>query len=401
MRRILFVDDERSVLDELRGGLQAQADKWEMVFVESGSAALEEIKRSPVDVLVSDLCMPQMDGAALLKQVRKDYPKVVRILLAEFSETEETLGAVALAHQFLIKPCDPEDLRQTVQRTSALQDLLSDDNIRRAVGEASTLPALPKTYERLNKAMADLDVSITDLSHDIEQDVGMAAKVLQLINSSFFGLPQEVTSIQYAISYLGLRMLRSVVLSVGVFGSFEEGRYPKELRMEALQRHSVTAAALTKHVVPDKEMQEDCSTAALLHDVGYMILANRMPKEFAAIVKKACASKRPVHEVEAEELKVTHAEIGASLLALWGLPYTVVEAVAHHHHPSRVQRPEPVFDVVGVVHVADVLTREYESAAGKASLQPSAFDLEYLRAVGKEEALTGWRDQVESVCKKA
>ena len=118
MRRILFVDDDPRILEELRDMLRPQRHDWEMAFAPSGDAALALMQASPFDVIVSDMRMPGMDGAALLARVRQEYPQVVRIVLSSHTELSTALRVVPVAHQFLAKPCDAEMLR----RCEFLQD---------------------------------------------------------------------------------------------------------------------------------------------------------------------------------------------------------------------------------------------------------------------------------------
>src|SRR5689334_4246696 len=116
-KHILFVDDEPNVLEGLRRMLRPQRNEWNMAFVSSGEEALNELKRTPFDVLVSDMRMPKMDGMSLLSQVRAEYPHIVRIVLSGYSEYETALRAVPVANQFLMKPCDAETLKHVIERS--------------------------------------------------------------------------------------------------------------------------------------------------------------------------------------------------------------------------------------------------------------------------------------------
>ena len=120
-KKILFVDDEVSVLQGLERMLFEMVDSWDMSFVESGEQALSELSDEPFDVIVSDMRMPSMDGATLLAHVHDEYPDVVRIILTGHSELEATLRAMPVAHSFLTKPCKPGLLEEVVRRPHVLQ----------------------------------------------------------------------------------------------------------------------------------------------------------------------------------------------------------------------------------------------------------------------------------------
>ena len=141
MRRVLFVDDEPRILEGLRRMLRVQRQEWEMAFAPGGEAALALMEAAPFDVIVSDMRMPEMDGATLLTKVRDRFPQVVRIVLSGHTELSTTLRVVPVAHQFLAKPCDAGTLRVAIERACHLKGLLSDDSIRRTVGALRDLPS--------------------------------------------------------------------------------------------------------------------------------------------------------------------------------------------------------------------------------------------------------------------
>jgi putative nucleotidyltransferase with HDIG domain len=391
MKRILFVDDEPKVLDGLQRILRPHRNEWEMEFVASGDEALARLEAAAFDVLVSDMRMPGMDGATLLKHVQQRFPNVIRIVLTGHTELEAGLRAIAIAHQFLVKPCEAAVLKEVVERAVGLHALLGDENLRRMVGEIDTLPTLPRVYSDLTRALADPDASLVAVSGIVEQDPGICAKVLQLVNSAFFALPRRITSVQTAVGALGMTMLKNLALSVEVFRAFEARGAATGFSLEAVQRHALFTAAIARRLVPDKRAAEDAFTAAMLHDVGKLILASRAPEHFTHLLALVRERQQPMHEVETELHGVTHAEVGAYLLGLWGLPYCIVEAVANHHRPARVT-PQLEFGVMGAVHVADAL------AYGEAQPGP---DLAYLESVGAAGRLPEWRALAEGLAAPA
>jgi HD-like signal output (HDOD) protein len=372
VKRILFVDDEQRILDGLRRLLRDKRAEWDMVFVDSGTKALEQLRAASFDIVVTDMRMPGMDGAALLAHVKEEFPDVVRLVLSGYSDPEATMRAVPVCHQFLNKPCDVNLLKETIARTCALRALLAATTLQSIVGEMGLLPSLPRVYANLTQALGDPDVSLASVANIIEQDMAMCAKVLQLANSAFFALPHSVSSVQAAIGTLGTATLRNLVLSVEVFRIFEN-RVDKAFSLEAMHQHSLLSAAIAKRLLSDARKREDAFAAALLHDVGLLVMAMSEPRARDAI---------------AQAPEVHHEEIGAYLLGLWGLPHAVVEAVANHHTPSRV--PHPHFDVVAAVHVANVLA--HEQAGDVVEGQPrQSLDMAYLETLGVAGFLSGWR----------
>jgi HD-like signal output (HDOD) protein len=388
MRRILFVDDEPNVLDGLRRMLRSRRQEWDMVFAGGGEEALRELAQAPFDVIVSDMRMPGMDGATLLRTVQERHPAVVRLVLSGYTELEAAMRAIPVAHQFLSKPCEPDALKEVVDRACNLQELLGNEALRRALGEVRSLPTLPRVYAALSRMLADPEASLADLARTVEQDASVCAKVLQLVNSAFFGLPRRVTSIQQAVNLLGTKMLKNVALSVEVFHGFEGTPLTAEA-LEDQQRHALLVAGLARRILPNKHAAEDAFMAGMLHDIGKLVLATSLPEQLARVMAVVERERRPQHEVEHEVTGVSHAEIGAYLLGLWGLPYPVVEAVANHHAPKRVTATRRV-DVLAAVHIADGLAHEH--VAGPTPQVP--LDPAYLESVGVTAELPKWRSLV-------
>jgi DNA-binding NtrC family response regulator len=128
-KRILFVDDERKVLDGLQRMLRSMRSEWEMESAISGQEALEILEGKPFDAVVTDMRMPGMDGRQLLEQVKNLHPQVVRIILSGYTDKDLILNSVGLTHQFLSKPCDPEALKTTIARACAMRLLLEDESL--------------------------------------------------------------------------------------------------------------------------------------------------------------------------------------------------------------------------------------------------------------------------------
>lgn len=382
MKRILFVDDEPKVLAGLERMLFEFSDEWDMTFVESGQAALDAMAIEPFDVLVTDMRMPGIDGTELLTRVHEQYPSTVRIILSGHTERDAAMRAVPVAHRFLSKPCDSAVIRDAVTRVCDLQGLLNDEALQKEAGSIESLPAVPRVYEELVAVLAEPEVDLDAVAAVVEQDAGISAKLLQLVNSSFFGLATEVGSIRQATSYLGVGMISNLTLSMGVFGAFEKHRFPASFSLEAEQAHATLSGKIAKKLLSDKDAGDHAFLGAMLHDTGKLILAVRQPDVFDAITS-ARKGAIPFHAAEASLGRVSHGVLGAYLLGIWGMPFAIVEAVAHHDRPSRV--PHKTFDVLGAVHVGNCLAHELEGT-------PFELDMEYIESMGLADELPGWRE---------
>jgi HD-like signal output (HDOD) protein/CheY-like chemotaxis protein len=357
MKRILFVDDEPHVLDGLRGLLRKQRKEWQMTFALGGEQALRELATTAFDMIVSDMRMPDVDGATLLRKVQQEYPHIIRIVLSGQTEQDITRRMVHVAHQFLAKPFDGQELQQVIERAFKLSALLAQPALRSSVGQIGGLPMRPGLFARLTEVMESPKVTMADAAAVIESDPASSAKLLQVCNSAFFGLRRRVVDVRAAVSSLGLDLVKALVLSVEV-GQLPPPNPCPGYDVDAADRHSLLAARIARRLLADQTAADEAFSAAKLKDIGALVLISHQPDEFRRIVELARTSGRPLWQVEGEVLGVTHFEIGAYLLGIWGLPHGVVEPVAYHHAPQRVTPTE--LDPLCAVHVATALAQEVD-----------------------------------------
>lgn len=376
-KRVLFVDDEQEVLEGLRNLLRRNRHEWDMVFALGGYEALAELSRGTVDVVVTDMRMPGMDGAQLLAQVKTVSPSTARLVLSGHAEKEAILRALPVAHQFLSKPCGGGTLLAALRRTCEVQTALDHDGLRRVVGGLGALPSPPRIYELLTEVANRPGSAVADLAKVVESDPSMSTKVLQLVNSSYFGRCERVTSIPRAVSHLGVALLKGLALTSEVFGALV-GRPVHGFSLEAIQRRSFLAARIARRLPGESNLAEEAATAALLHSIGSIVIALAMPDEYEAMVR-ATEAGRERHLAEVESVGATHAAVGAYLMGVWGLPFSIVESVAFHQSPGNVVGGS--YEVLAAVHVATKLA-ESESAC---------LDLSFLEQAGFAAHLDRWR----------
>jgi putative nucleotidyltransferase with HDIG domain len=320
----------------------------------------------------------------------------VRIVLSGHTEMEAALKTVTVAHQFLAKPCDAEQLQSVLQRACALNDLLANESLRGLAGKIGQLPSAPAVFQALTVALSNPDASIKSIAEVIEKDMAMSAKVLQLVNSAFFGLPRRIASVSEAVTYLGTRMIRNLVLAAETFSVFPETRAVPGFSLEALQGHSLVVASIARKLVTEKAKAEDSYVAGMLHDIGKLILVTYMPEQWTESVGDL---RKPMHLVEEEKGFVGHAKIGAYLLGLWGLPYPIIEAVAYHHAPMSIGS-HATLELPDVLYVADWLERQLAGRPRNES--ETSIDTDYLASIGvSKDRLEEWQRLAEQIVRKA
>ncbi|CAN5430996.1 response regulator [soil metagenome] len=388
MINILFVDDEPNILDGLQRMLRSMRHEWNMLFAQSGFDALRMMSEQPIDVIVSDMKMPGMDGAQLFQTVSESYPHVVRIILSGYSEKEINMRSVGTAHQYLSKPCDSEGLKATITRVCALRDLLTDENLRRLVSQLPTVPSLPMLYHELVDELGKEESSAKKVGEIVKQDIGMTVKILQIVNSAFFGLRRRISDSCEAVEFLGLDMIGSLTLGLGVISQFES--HTSGIFFADLWAHSIAVGVMANKIAAaeNRERANDAFTAGLLHDIGKVVLAVNLPEKFSSVTQLVKQENISITDAERYIFDSTHAEVGAYLLGLWGLPTQVVQAVAFHQVPSESQTDD--FSPLTAVHVANAV-QEYMALPDTEKVEPK-FDLEYLEHLGLLGRIPEWQE---------
>lgn len=338
-RRILFVDDEPHLLAGLRRMLRSKRDVWEMDFADGGEAALAKLAERPFDIVVSDMRMPGMDGGQLLALVRQRYPRTARIILSGHADRAAIISAVGPTQQYLAKPCDVEVLVEVLERVLGVRDLIVDEGLAELLGGVDSLPKPPQVYEDMLAISTDPECSLGDVVAVIERDLGTSAEVLRLVNSAFFGLPSEVTTITRAVSLLGLETIQALAVAGAVFAA--GGPPPPGVDARRLSERGMQVGQLSRKIATaegwSRQAVGDAFFAGLLYEVGLPVLAAANPGKWTAAAATDLDGERDA-ELALFGCSVTQA--GAYLLGLWGFNEPVVEAIATQ--PADPRAPQAV-----------------------------------------------------------
>jgi HD-like signal output (HDOD) protein len=392
-KRVLFVDGDADERLRLKAGFASMMGVWEMEFAATGAEALAFMKAQQFDAIISDTQMPDMTAAQLIAQVAKQYANTVRFIRGNPDEKETVAQNVQGIHQFLSKSSDLQTLKLSLSRALALDVWLSNPQIRSAVGRIRTFPSLPSIYTAVLRELKSPDASTHKVGDLIGKDLAMTTKILQMLNSVFYGLPRQITDLGEAIGILGLDTVKSLVLGIQLFSQYDKVK-PAFFSVDRLWKHSTliakSAREITLFETKDETMADEAYTAGLLHDIGKMVLVSNFDEQYHGAQSLARKNSMPLWEVEHELFGVSHSEIGAYLLGLWGMPLGILEAAALHHTPGRC--PNKFFCPLSAVHAANALA--YEIHPENDSLVPPALDTEYVASLGLTNHLDLWRDMM-------
>ena len=291
----------------------------------------------------------------------------------------------------LMKPCDVATLKATLTRVCTLDEFLSNEKLKALVARLEVLPSLPSLYFKILQELQSPFASIDRIGEIVALDLGMTAKLLQMVNSAFFGISRKISDPTEAVQLLGMGTVRSLAISIHAFSCFDPAKLA-EFSFERLWDHSVVTGLFARKIAQwggsDRALADEAFIAGLLHDIGKLMMISSVMEPYRSAWALAREKRITLWEAEQEVFGATHADVGAYLLGLWGLPIPVVEAVALHHNPSRNVNWE--FSPLTAVHVANVLEHERSSAPLDGS--PSRFDENYLTQLGVWEELPRWRE---------
>jgi putative nucleotidyltransferase with HDIG domain len=384
--RILFVDDEQNILHAMERTLHGMRNEWSMQFAPGGPEALAMLAVAPVDVIVSDMRMPGMDGWQLLTEVKTLYPQTVRIILSGHAEATSIMRTVGVAHQYIAKPCDGGAVKQAIARTQQLRNILSNDELASLVGRVGMLPSAPQAFQDVLQCLQKPSSTVSEIARIIARDVAMTANIMKMVNSAFFGARQPILSTDRAVAYLGLDTLGALVLGHSVFRSGRptgiEGFTLQSLWAHSLQTGMAARAIAVCEKLPAAE-GEKAFLAGVLHDVGKVVFANS--RTSAADTTKTDAEKLTY-------MQSHHAEVGAYLLGLWGFPNPIVEAVAFHHAPSKVSTE--ALSLADLLHAADQLMHQRQPGAG---MQEYGFEAEFAQRLDLNARLPLWNAALDAL----
>lgn len=390
MKRILFVDDEPLLLEVIEARFETRVAAWEMDFAPGGESALSQMFRKRYDVIVADMRMPEMDGIELLTLVMQRHPNTTRIMLSGQADKEKALRLVGTAHQYISKPCNLDELESAIDQALEQRDILTNESLKKLVSQLQSLPSIPALYLELVEELQRDEPSLERMAAIISRDLGMCSKMLQLVNSAFFGLPRKIANPEEAVGYLGVETVKALVLYLHIFSLYERTKV-SGFSFERLWNHcwsvGVIARKIAQHEGLPASEADQLFIAGLLHDVGKLVLVTGVPTSYQLVLDRVKNDGLHVHEAEYSVFGTSHAEVGAYLLGLWGLPPAIAEGVGWHHYPTT--HDAEGLNPANVIHVADWIDHQLSPGEGKCAT--SLLDEPHLQRIGLLEKVREWQ----------
>lgn len=394
-KNILLVDEDILILKALKRSLRQFNDQWTVSYAQNPHEALEKLELGSIDVLITEVHLSTADGEHFLRSFLIKHPNAARIILTGYTAADAIFKFAGLAHQLLAKPWSDRTLIETIQRADLISRMLSDKKLKRTLNMIENFPSIPSVYLELSQKLKAGEPSLQEIGEIVIRDPSLVIKLLQIVNSPYYGLPMPVTDPQKAVALLGLDVVKGFVLTSGLFNQYEKKKIAN-FKIDALWQHSLKTANIVRQIAKnerlDKEISEASFIASLLHDVGKIIVASNFPDEFKEICRRSESEGAPYWHIEQQVLGATHAEIGAYILGLWGLPLAVIQAVHEHHHPE-LSGPAGINQTT-LVHIANAIEKTPVINSGEV---PVDINPAYIQDLHLKECIAKWQKQIMSI----
>ncbi len=386
--KILVWSKSLAETDLLRARLRSLSMKFELQFGSSGDDIRRLAGSAGCDGVIVPIGSEACPEIEFLKEIALQRPGTFRLVRSSERSHLQVLGKDPFTHHVSLDP-EPETWEAILDRCTLMRTWMETPTLKILIGKMKKLPSLPTVYTRVVDELNSPDASLAKVAEIVAEDPVVTSKMLQMVNSSFFGLQQQIVSASDAVMFLGADRVKGLILVARVFSQFDPITIGR-LGLDELWNHSMKtgsyAQSIAKWEVRDAKTAGAAFTAGLLHDVGKLMLAGNLPEEYLKVLDVSRAERIPVSVAEQQAFGTTHAELGGVLMGLWGLPLELIQSVGWHHNPTG--NGDRKFSVLTAVHAANALASDNPANASR----NSGFDSGYLASIGLTDRRVQWRE---------
>ncbi len=340
--QVIFVETQGRILDDLRSSLAGIYPEWHILLVADASAALELVLQRSVSVVLASFGSDMSGCEDFFRSIKDAAPEVIRTGLLPDPNQVTAEGTLEYAHECIASHCGVDQIEALITRgLSVWERTRENPRLAALMSDLHTLPTPPALYFDIRDELESPNGSARSVSLIIARDPAITAKLLKVANSGFYGTPRTISDLNEAIMLLGMEMVLALVLTAYLFDQLPL----PGVNLDVLWMHSFAVASLAKEIAREeggnRSMISTCGIAGLLHDIGQLIFLTNASESYYPMVRRSGGDERMLMQMEIEQYGVSHPELGAHILSLWGLPEKVVQAVAYHHGGNIADAPLP------------------------------------------------------------
>jgi HD-like signal output (HDOD) protein len=226
-------------------------------------------------------------------------------------------------------------------------------NLEGLIRRPGAIPSLPMVYHHIQRVVNDPDSNIEKIVEIVGEDPGLTVRLLRLANSSFYGFPQQIYTLDEAVRLIGLKQVRDLCFGAVLIHLFPKNKVDPEF-MEHFWKHNIACGIASRLIAQFRQQRnfDQYFIMGLVHDIGKLPIAIHMPAEFELILNEVNSEGKPMYQVENKILGYDHAEVGGLILKEWKMPEALIQVVQGHHRSESISNG---IVEISVVHLANML----------------------------------------------
>lgn len=379
-KNILFVDSDNLFLDSLKRMLRQHKIDWKNFYVNSAEEAVKVLSSSKIDIIVSEISLPKMNGLELMHHVSKITPEIVRVIISTLSSKHLFIESSKIAHKIIEKPFNLDEFISYIELVFKQKKSAIPYEAQAILTSIEQLPSPPEIYSKIENLLST-EYEVKDIARLVMQDTALMANLLKLLNSASMGFTSKITDITMAINLLGSDVLKALCINIHSFDTLMNDKI-KGYSTQLLQQHTISVGNISKNIAQqlgfDKNRCNEAFMAGALHDIGKLVYYKYFRNTYKVIVDESKVQNKPVWEIEKDIIGISHAEIGAYLLSIWSFDDEIVEGVCYHHAPSLSTDISP--KILTCVHIANTVEHNIKILNNKYAKRE--FDYGYIERIG-------------------
>jgi response regulator RpfG family c-di-GMP phosphodiesterase len=396
---IIFVDDDPNVLSGLRRRVRAKRPNWRLQFCDNGEEVLNLLQaRHSVDVIVSDMRMPVMDGAELFRKVSRLYPEIGRILLSGYADGHANLLGTSATHHFLMKPCDDQSIINAIERALILRSYLRDPYL---LGVMSCLPGhylWPTAFRDLQTTLYhEGPVSEQNLAHYAMDHRDCVTFIERYARREELLVENSPATLHHLFEILGVESVKALALLFEIYGNGDIKAAENDPELTRALIMAEIAARLGRYENSEFENIDASRAAALLSHVGSKLIETVLPNQSMTARHIADKNQCDIISAEIDVMGISHAGLSACMAALWSFKHEIIEDIAFHHRPESA--PTGRSSTLAMVYAAQHFARE-NGRAGRLIKEKYPLAECYLATIGIGEKWASWSNIAREIVHK-